>query len=183
MSMPKIDRKEVVAETALFRVEQLQLTFANGEQRIYERLGNRGTGRKAVMIVPMLDQHQVVMIKEYAAGTENYQLTLPKGLVEVGETLHEGANRELKEEAGYGAQQLRTISEFTLSPNYMSHSMSVVLAQGLYPESLPGDEPEPMEKEIIDLRNLYQLMQREDFTEARAIAALYLVRDILQQEL
>ena len=58
---------------------------------------------------------------------------------------------------------------------------SVVLARDLYPEQLPGDEPEPMRVDRVDLRELSSLIQNPQFSEGRALAALYLVRDLLSQ--
>ena len=121
------------------------------------------------------------MVREYAAGMEDYQLSLPKGLVESGETLFQGANRELKEEAGYGANKWRDLTTFTLSPNYMCHKMHVVVASDLYEEKLEGDEPEPLGVEIFSFDQLIELTQHPEFSEARTLAALYLVRDLIEQ--
>ncbi|CAM3474978.1 ADP compounds hydrolase NudE [Parendozoicomonas haliclonae] len=177
--LPEILETTEVARSALFRVEQQKIRFSNGVERTYERLAGFGGGHQAVMVVPMLDDHRFVMIEEYASGTEDYQLSLPKGLVEAGEELLEGANRELKEEAGYGGRKLQHIAEFTLSPNYMTHKMQVVLAEDLYEERLEGDEPEPLGVHIFSFDDLPTLIGRPDFSEARAMAALYMVRDIL----
>ena len=179
--LPEILDIQEVTRSALFRVERMNLRFSNGVERTYERLGGVGGGHQAVMVVPMLDDNRFVMIDEYAGGTEDYQLSLPKGLVEAGEALMEGANRELKEEAGYGARQLEHLTEFTLSPNYMTHRMQVVLARDLYEERLEGDEPEPLGVHIFSFDDLPTLIARPDFSEARAIAALYMARDYLQE--
>ena len=177
---PEILGSRELAKTRLFRVEELQLKFSNGVERTYERLGSFGTARKAVMVVALLDNNRFLMIREYAAGTEDYQLTLPKGLVEAGETLEEGANRELKEEAGYGARTWQPLTRFTLSPNYMCNSIEVVVAKDLYEEKPEGDEPEPLGVEIFSFDQLLELNERADFSEARVLAALYLVKDKLQ---
>ncbi|HEY8386375.1 MAG TPA: ADP compounds hydrolase NudE, partial [Porticoccaceae bacterium] len=63
---------------------------------------------------------------------------------------------------------------------YMGHSIDVILARDLYPQRLPGDEPEPIEVVPWSLDNLSELMARDDFAEARSLAALYLVRDLLR---
>ncbi len=175
--VPEILDIREVARTALFRVEQLKLRFSNGAERTYERLAGFGDGHQAVMVVPILDDNHFAMIEEYAGGTEDYQLSLPKGLVEPEEDLFTGANRELKEEAGYGAGHFEHLTEFTLSPNYMTHRMQVVLARDLYEERLEGDEPEPLGVHVFSFDDLPELVKRPDFTEARAMAALYLVRD------
>ena len=57
----------------------------------------------------------------------------------------QAANRELMEEAGYGARDIRSLRSITLAPGYMSHQTHLVLARDLYPQRLPGDEPEALE--------------------------------------
>jgi ADP-ribose diphosphatase len=48
-------------------------------------------------------------------------------------------------------------------------------------ERLEGDEPEPMRVDKVNLRELSALAQNPQFTEGRALAALYLARDLLTQ--
>ncbi|WNW12442.1 ADP compounds hydrolase NudE [Pseudomonas sp. DTU_2021_1001937_2_SI_NGA_ILE_001] len=178
---PAVLAREIVASSHLFRVEAVQLRFSNGQERIYERLVGRGTGHGAVMIVAMLDADHALLIEEYCGGTETYELSLPKGLVEPGEDVLAAANRELKEEAGYGARQLEHLTELSLSPGYMSQKIQVVLASDLYEERLEGDEPEPIRVDKVNLRDLALLAQNPCFSEGRALAALYLARDLLTQ--
>jgi len=176
--LPKILSVKSVAKSRLFHVERMELEFSNGEYREYERLKSGSQG--AVMIVPMLNDETLLLIKEYAAGVESYQLGFPKGLIEVGEQPIEAGNREMKEEVGYGANQLTELRSFSLAPGYLSHQMHLVLAQDLYPERLEGDEPEPIEVIEWPLSEMHTLLDREDFSEARSIAALYILEKHLQ---
>ena len=178
---PTVLAREIVASSRLFRVEQVQLRFSNGVERTYERLVGRGAGYGAVMIVAMIDADHALLVEEYCGGTDEYELSLPKGLIEPGEDVLAAADRELKEEAGYGARQLEHLTELSLSPGYMSQKIQVVLATELYEERLEGDEPEPMRVDRVNLRELAQLAQHAQFSEGRALAALYLVRDLLTQ--
>jgi ADP-ribose pyrophosphatase len=129
-----------------------------------------------VIIVPMLDEDRVLLIREYGVGVEDYELGLPKGRVERGEEAIAAANRELMEEVGYGSKKLRLLKCFSQSPSYMQHHTQVVLAEDLYPETAEGDEPEPLEVETFRLSELDTLVARQDLTEARSIAALYMVK-------
>ncbi len=176
---PIINRKKQIAKTRLFKVEELELTFSNGVERTYERLVAGPNG--AVMIVPILNNEMILLIREYSAGTEDYQLAFPKGLMETNETVEQAANRELKEEIGYGASQFTNMKEMTLAPGYLTHKMNLVMAEDLFEERLLGDEPEVLEVVKWPLSDIDSILEQPDFTEARSIAALFLAKQILDK--
>jgi len=176
---PTTHETQTLAQSRHFCIEQQTLTFSNGAERCYERLVSRGHG--AVLVVPLLDDDTFLLIREWGAGTGRYELGFPKGKIDAGETPEQAAYREGMEEVGYAAQQLTLIGvPLTLAPGYMTHSIHVVLAEGLSPQTAEGDEPEPLE--VIPWRwdNVDALLMRDDFTEARSIAALWLVKRHLQ---
>ncbi len=172
--MPKLPVIHEITEVPGFRMEQLDLEFSNGARRQFRRVRPQGPG--AVIIVAMMDAETVLLLREYAAGLHHYELGLPKGRIDPGEAPEQAANRELMEEAGFGARQLTVLKELSLAPAYMGHVATVVLAQDLYPQRLPGDEPEQMEVVLWPLERIDELMTRSDCTEGRSIAALYLAR-------
>lgn len=163
-----------------YRMERMDLEFANGERRRFERLHGRGRG--AVAVVPMLDDDTVLLVREYAAGVHRYELGLVKGRIDAGESALQAADRELKEEAGYGARSLTELRKLTLAPTYMSHETALVLARDLYEQRLPGDEPELPEVVPWRLDRLHELILREDFSEGRSIAALFIAREWMQKQ-
>lgn len=172
--VPKILARQLVAQSRLIRIESVDLQFSNGEERRYERV--QGSGRGAVLVVPMLDDDTMLLIREYAAGLHNYQLGFPKGLIDPGETAHEAANRELREEIGYGAKSLTELKSVTMAPAFFSASMTLFVGQSLYEEKLEGDEPEPLDIVPWKLSDADRLLQQPDFTEARSVAALLLMQ-------
>ncbi len=178
--LPTINQREKVAQSRLFAIEQLDLTFSNGEQRQYERIP--GSGRGAVLIVPMLDKDTMLLVREYCAGTHTYELGFPKGLIDPDELPEQAANRELKEEIGYGAEKLTFIHQVAMAPAFFSATMEIFLAQTLYEEKLVGDEPEPLEIVPWKLSNFNELLAQADFNEARSIAALMLIREHLREK-
>jgi ADP-ribose diphosphatase len=174
---PKILRQQTIAQTRIFRIEEVELEFANGQLRRYERL--LGGDRGSVLVVPMLDDDTVLLIREYSTGSNDYQLGLPKGRIERDEDPLEAADREIREEVGYGARNLHLLRTFSIVPSYIRHQTHVILARDLFPDRQPGDEPEPIEVVPWRLSNWQELMQQPDLTEARSIAALYLTREFL----
>lgn len=168
------------AQSRLFTIESQDLEFSNGEKRTYERM--KPSGRNAVMMVPISDSGDILLVREYAAGTERYELGFPKGLIDLGETPEQAANRELKEEIGFGANSLIPLKEVVLAPSYFSSKMTLFVVQDLYPETLEGDEPEPLEIVRWPLAQAEELLTHLDFCEARSITALLLALRFLNSQ-
>jgi ADP-ribose diphosphatase len=176
--IPIIHSQTIIAETRQFRIEALDLEFSSGEFRQYERLaGNNSAG--AVMVVPMLNSETVLLVREYAAGLHRYELGLPKGKIDPGEDRLEAANRELKEEVGYGARKLHHLHTVSLAPAYLQHTIDVIIAEELYQERLQGDEPEELEVVPWKINRIDSLLATGECSEARSIAALYMTADYL----
>jgi ADP-ribose diphosphatase len=175
---PTVRARRQLIDTGVFRIEQMDLEFANGEQRQYQRIV--GSPQGAVLVVPLLDRETILLIREYAAGMDRYELAFPKGHIEQGEDPITSANREIQEEIGYAANRLEHINSFTIAPGYLGHTTHIVLASELYPNRIDGDEPEPIEVVPWKIASLDELLKLQDFTEARSIAALYMVRDLLR---
>ena len=174
---PEILKIEQVAKSRLFEIEEVALKFSNGEMRIYERM--KSYGNHAVMIVPVTENDELILIREYAVGTEYYELGFPKGLIDFGETPLKAANRELKEEIAFGAKELIFLKDLFLAPSYSSSKMSLFLAKDLYPATLIGDEPEPLELILWPLKQAEELLSNSDFREARSVSALLLAMKYL----
>jgi len=179
-TLPKILDSRWRTPGEKFKIQELDLEFSNGERRTYQRMSPRGLG--AVIIVPMKDRETVLLAREYAAGLHQYELGLPKGRLEKGESVLKGAQREMKEEIGFGAKRLEILTSLSLAPGYMTHMTHIVLARDLYPEKLEGDEPEELEVVPWPIADLRSLTAREDCTEGRTIAALYIARDFMDAE-
>jgi len=178
-TLPEIVSLRSVAQSKLFTIEALDLRFSNGVERTYERM--KPSGRNAVMMVPITEQGDLLLVREYAAGTERYELGFPKGLIDPGESPQEAAVRELKEEIGFGAETLTPLKEVVLAPSYFSSRMTLFIAKDLYPEQLEGDEPEPLEIVKWPLAQAEELLTHLDFCEARSITALLLALKQLKQ--
>lgn len=176
---PEILSTEPLVNTNVFKIEQVTLKFSNGELRQYERFEQWPDG--IIMVVPMLDSETILLIREYCVGIEDYTLTLPKGRVEPNEPPDEAAIREMQEEIGYGANKMTLLQSTTNSPSYSSTKMHLFLAEDLYQSRLEGDEPEPIDVVPWKLSKIPELIEREDFHEGRAIAALFLTQHYLSK--
>jgi len=174
---PIVHSRRDATDSRFLHVELLDLEFSNGERRTYERLKSSGLG--AAIMVPMKDDDTVLLVREYGAGIDRYELGLPKGRLDRDETVEQGANRELKEEIGFGARDLHILTTLSLSPAYMTSMTHVVMARDLYPERLVGDEPEELEVVEWKMSQLHHLIAHPEVSDGRSIAALFIAREYL----
>ena len=94
----------------------------------------------------------------------------------------QAGNRELKEEAGFGAKELTELKQVSLAPSYFNANMHIILAEELFNESLLGDEPEPLDIIRWPLAQAEELLTHLDFSEARCITALLLALRTLKEQ-
>lgn len=173
LKSPVVLESKIIAKTRIFSIIESHLQFSNQEKRLFETIATNNFG--AVMIIPILDNDTFLLIREYAVGCDNYFLGFPKGAINRDENLLETANRELMEEVGYGAKKLTHLREMSLSPAYFNATMQLILAEDLYPNRMPGDEPEPIEVVPWQFSQIDALLQHPEFHESRSIAAVLLL--------
>ncbi|MBD7913024.1 MULTISPECIES: NUDIX hydrolase [Clostridium] len=69
-----------------------------------------------VMIIPITEDGEIVMLKQYRPAISDYLYELPAGIVDPGESIESAAKRELYEETGLIAKSY----EVYLKPSYTS---------------------------------------------------------------
>ena len=175
--LPHILSLSTVAKSRLFEIQAVELKFSNGIDRTYERF--RPFNRDSVMVIA-IDGEDLLLVREYAVGTEQYELGFVKGGMDMRETPEQSANRELQEEIGFGAKKWTFLRTMKINPQIM-HKMHVLLGENLYPNKLEGDEPEPLEIVRYPLSQLDALLDSDEFNEARNLAALYSLCDHLKK--
>lgn len=108
----------------------------------------------AVCIVPLTEEGEVVMVRQYRYPFSKVLLEAPAGKMDPGETPEECARRELSEETGAEAKELEYIGEYYPSVAVLDENIRLFLARNLTFRSAHTDEDEFLHVERIPLKTL-----------------------------
>lgn len=135
----------------------------------------------AVTLIPLDDTEAIWFVRQYRHAAGKDLLELPAGTIEPGEPAEECARREIREEIGMAAREIRKVGEFFLAPGYSTEYMHIFLATGLYPDPLPGDSDEFLSIEKIPLLRAYQMARDGEIQDAKSLAGLFYLRGVLTE--
>ena len=133
----------------------------------------------AVCIVAVDDQRNVLMVRQYRKSAEVALLEVPAGTIEEGESPEACAERELREETGFGAGRLQPLGEFWTTPGFTTELMYAFLATGLRADTLPADFDERIELERVPLLQAMEMARTGKVNDAKSIAALLMAEPLL----
>lgn len=123
----------------------------------------------AVAMVPIDDDGQVYLIRQYRDSIQKPLLEIPAGVLERNESPVECARRELQEEIGYYPEQLEELGGGYLAPGYSTEYITIYLVQGLRPSRLIGDVDEDISVERIPFRQALRLALENEIEDAKTI--------------
>jgi ADP-ribose pyrophosphatase len=159
----------------VFNVRQDQVRLPGGQIAELDVLEHHG----AVVIVPVDETGQIWFIQQYRHPTGGILMELPAGTLEPEEAAEVCALREVREEIGMSAGNLRKIGEFYIAPGYSTEYLHIFLAKDLKPDPLPADADELITVEKIPAERAYQLAAQGEIHDAKTLAALLLLKNYL----
>ena len=130
--------------------------------------------RPAVVIVPLDERDRVIMVKQYRYAVGETLLEAPAGIVEEGEEPDQTAQRELQEEVGLIAGDLRKLGEFWATPGFCNELMHAYVARDLQNSSLDPDDDEDITVVAVPMTEALDMIASGKIRDAKTIAALLL---------
>jgi len=120
-----INYKRKIFETKVFTLIKKEVVFPDGRKGKFDAVEHRGS----VAIVPLLHNKEIILIKQIRPTIEREIYEIPAGTLEKGETPSSCARRELIEETGFRAGQIRKIGELYLAPGYSTEKIHIFLSR------------------------------------------------------
>jgi len=156
-----------------FRVDTIELP--DGRTTIREIVNTPG----AVTIIPLTDDRQVRMVRQYRSAIGKYLLELPAGTLQPGETPEEAAPRELAEETGDRATHWRYLTSFYTMPGVCSEIIHLFLATGLTVGETNRDVDETIEVITLPLEQALDMVKSGLICDAKTIVGLFMAQMLI----
>ncbi|MGH9947479.1 MAG: NUDIX hydrolase [Pyrinomonadaceae bacterium] len=161
---PKILASETIYKGKVFDIRVDEIREGDVEYK-REIVVHRGSA----VVVPVFDDGTVALVRQYRHAAGKYLLELCAGTLEDDEDPQTGAIRELEEEIGVRAKRIEKLTEFYISPGFLTEKMYVFLATELTEvgQKLESDEILTIERHSFDA--LLEMIENAEIEDAKTI--------------
>lgn len=171
-------RREVLYQGKVFDLIVDQVEYPSGNRGIREIAQHPG----GAVIVPILDDGQVILVRQLRYPLGRRILELPAGKLNPGEDPVLAAGRELSEETGWMAGKLKRLISMCTTPGFCDEILHLYLATHLVPS--PGghrrEEGEfGMTVEMYPLTRAVEMAIHGEIEDGKTIVGLMLADRLL----
>lgn len=134
--------KETVYQGEVLTVNQYRWQLPNRDEIVRDIVEQP----ESVLVLPIGQKRNVLLIEEYDLGAGAWQLTLPGGKVDdpTPEGIAKRAELELREETGYRPGKLEKLLDFYSHPGYVAHRVHLFVAHDLEWDPLELEDGEEL---------------------------------------
>jgi len=161
-------KTEVVYQSRRFYLERREVAARDGSMRKHEYMVHPG----AAVILPILDDGRIVLLWNYRSAIDRELLELPAGTIDPPEQPAECAARELEEETGYRAAELRPLPPFFTTPGICTERMHAFVALGLAAGTAHPGPGERIRPELMEYSVALRAIEQGDIMDGKTIATL-----------
>lgn len=170
MNNAKVNHSALIRKGRVFDFYAENVTLPNGVTMDIEVIRHPG----AAAIVPVMDDGQILMLKQYRHAVGGFIWEIPAGTLDPGEDVDACAARELTEETGYRARQMQKLGQITPLPAYSDERIHLYLATGLSRASQNLDADELLYVHPVAMDRAMAMIADGTIQDAKTITGLHL---------
>ena len=165
----------VVYKGRVFSVEVEKVVLSNGHETELAIVRHR----PSVVLIPVKDDGQIVLIRQYRHALKRDIWELPAGNVDEGETAEAAAARECEEEIGQVPMKIERLGSFYPTPGYCDEEMIFFRVSGLRPPPSDSihkpDEDEDITTRPMSAAEAKAMVKRGEIVDLKTAYALTLI--------
>jgi ADP-ribose pyrophosphatase len=153
------------------------MSESKGEVEIEIVHHNGGAGT-----LPLFEDGTVGLVRQWRYPLGRYSLEIAAGRIERGDSPEETAARELEEEMGYRANELRKIGEFNVAPGYCEERLYLFMATALEKSEQHLDDDEEIEVVRMPFGEALARVHSGEIDDAKSIISILLAESVIQSK-
>ncbi len=151
-----------------YNLRQDRVRTQDGHEFTYTVVDHPG----AVWVVPVTTDGQIVLIRSYRYTVDDWCYEVPAGGLSPGLTPEEVARRELREEVGGTAAELRYVGQFYTSNGISNEIAYVYLATGVELGETHHEPTELLEMRLVPVEQALRMAREGKVTDGPSALAL-----------
>ena len=167
---------EMVFRGTFLNISRDLVRLANGAQVTREYIRHSG----AVMIIPLLDNGNVLMERQFRTPMQRVMIEFPAGKLDAGESWLVCAQRELREETGYSAQEWAYIGPINNAISYSDEVIHLAFARGLVPGPQALEDNEFLEVFEAAPQQALDWVRTGQITDVKTVIGSFWLEKLLQ---
>jgi len=167
-----------VYDGRLLHVKEDQVVLPNGKEATREYIAHPG----AVVVVPLLDDGDVLMVRQFRYPLRREFYELPAGKIDAGEDTLTCGQRELLEETGFVAESWHYLTTIHPCIGYSDERILVYLALGLSEHGHRRDEDEFLENLRIPLAQALEWVREGRISDVKTMVGLFWAEKIIERK-
>lgn len=173
----KTVRSEIVYKGKVLNLRRDEVITVSGTTSIREIVEHNG----GVGLVAVDNDGQVIMVRQFRKAMERDMLEIPAGKLEAGEDPMEAALRELSEETGYCAGDIRFLTRYYPSVGYCQEALSLYLCTDLTQGTANPDDDEAIEIVKYPMEQLLDMIAQGKIEDGKTIAGITVANLIISK--
>lgn len=153
----------------LVQAKRDTVRLPNGHTSTREYLVHPG----AAVILPVFDNGDLLLERQHRYACRRDFIEAPAGKLDPGESAEACARRELIEETGYEAGEMKFLFEFYPAIGYSDQKLYFFLASGLEPVSHQRDDDEFLEILRVPFAQALEMIRTGEICETKTVVALF----------
>ena len=172
----KTVNSERIYEGRIINLRRDTVTVINGESQ--REIVEHGGG---AVIAAVKDDGKMIMVKQFRKPVERIMLEVPAGKLDQGEEPTAAALRELKEETGYRAANIRLLTKMYPSVGYSEELLYLYLCTELTKGEPAFDDNEAIDIEEYDIDDLYKMVMNGQIEDGKSQVAILMVKGLFAE--
>ena len=149
----------------IINVEYLTVELPNGKIATRDVVRHSG----ASVVIPVTDDGYIYLVEQFRAPCNESLLEFPAGKLDKGEAPENCAIRELKEETGLVAENIRKLYSTYTTPGFSDEVLHIFLATGLKETEACPDEDEFLSVKKLSINDAIKMVFNGEITDSKTI--------------